>query len=108
MNLATFATETTRLSVRQQILADQARRRTVQFAVPAWWTTADMADIRRELVGIIWQACPELDGVAVEVRGVRDDLRYRAPSAPEWTPVEKSRLIRDAGRALTVVFAVAK
>lgn len=103
MTITTYATELRK--VRTQILADQARRRTVQFRVPAWWSTAERCDISRELVGIIWQACPELDGVPVEVRGVRDGLVL---SGVEWAPVAKSRLIRKAGRVLDVVFTVAK
>lgn len=74
---------------------------------PAYFAQADMADIEREMVGLVWAARPEFDGTPIRILGVRRDGKYRSPaqehSNPEWLPLRRSRIVR-AHNAVEVQF----
>lgn len=66
---------------------------TTTIRVPDYFATADYADIQREVVGLVWNKHPALDGVPIAILGVRDALTYHAPG-DAWPSLKHSKAIR--------------
>lgn len=66
------------------------------ITIPSHFSTADYVDIQREIVGLIWERHPALDGVPINVLGIRNALTYHAPNAA-WPSLKHSHIVRESG-----------
>lgn len=75
--------------------------KTTTIRIPNHFATADYADIQREIIGLIWEKHPTLDGIAIDVQGVRNALVYHGPNVA-WPSLKHSRAVRTPGMLVEV------
>lgn len=71
---------------------------TATIKTPAYFTTADIKDIERELIGLVIESAGLKEDAKVDIKGVRAPGLYRSI----WATVKHSRNIRRANWVLEV------